>query len=210
VAIAEQPLEHRAGIALHRQRPVRRPPAESARVGAAEAGVARTGECRRSEPDFQRRQLGLVSKVRRGNLVERGAGLEVSALGRLGVHAREPGAADPPVSSRGLSRQLRSRFVIESRDDDQLVAVRLQWSKNRGERETGVAADRCPLLHDRAVWHIDHAKPERRPSRGLLHGRERRHHPIEQRQREGRPEPTQNRTARQGPSDNDHGSLLLI
>ena len=47
VAAAEQPLEHRARVVLHRQRRRRRAPGDRVGVRAAVAGVARAQRCRR-------------------------------------------------------------------------------------------------------------------------------------------------------------------
>ena len=72
--VAEQPLEHRARVVLHRQRRRVAPPADGAGVVAGVTLVAGARRLRRLDGHFQRRELGMFPHLLRKNLVHRNAG----------------------------------------------------------------------------------------------------------------------------------------
>ena len=69
-------------------------------------------------------------------------------------------------------------------DHHQRIAKGLERLENRCELETGAGRGRRPLAHDHAVRDVDEAGAELRPRHGLRRVRQRRHHRIEQRERE--------------------------
>ena len=208
--VAEQPLEERAGIALHRQRGGRRAPGEGADVGATEAGVAGAAELRQADAHLQRGELRPPAELRRRDLVDRAARLEVGALGRLGVHAGQERAGDPPVAPRRVPRHLRRRGVIEAGQHDEAVAERLQRFQDRRELEAGAVGGRGPVPHHGPVRHVDEPEARLRPGRRPAERGERRHHPVEQRQRHRGPQSAQHGAAGQRLLRDDHDSALLI
>ena len=64
VGIAEQPLEHRPRLVLHRQRGGRVAPGQGVGVRAAPARLARADQFVRVHTELQRRELGVLSDLR--------------------------------------------------------------------------------------------------------------------------------------------------
>ena len=208
--VAEEPLEEGARIAFHRQRRGRRAPAQRADVGATEAGVAGATELRQPDAHLERRELRLAAQLGRRDLVDGAARLEVGALRRLGVHAGQEGAGDAPVAAGGIARHLGGRRVVEPGQDQQPLPEGGEGLEDRRELEAGPLRLRRPVAHDGAVRHVDHPQAGPRPGRGAAHRRQRRHHPVEQRQRDRRPQPAQHRAPGQRLPGDDHDSALLI
>ena len=67
-----------------------------------------------------------------GDLVDRDAGLEVGALGRLGVHARQERAADAAVAAGGLAEPRHRGFVVQVGQHDHAVAELADRLEDRG------------------------------------------------------------------------------
>ena len=90
------------------------------RVGAAVAGVARADELVRLERELERRELGLLAELARGDLVHRDAGLDVGALGLLRRARRSGTRRTRGRDRRRLRRPAASRLLLEAAQDEQL------------------------------------------------------------------------------------------
>ena len=158
VAVAEQPLEHRARLDLHRQRRRRRPPRERVAVGAAVAGVARAEEVVGIAAELERGQLRLAAELPGGDLVHRHPGLDVGAL-RSSSDARRSGSRPPRAHDRRRLRPAAGRRFAapgrSARAADPETAQRLQ---RRRQLEVRALGRRRPPVHDDAVRHVDDAQ----------------------------------------------------
>ena len=109
-AVAEQALEHRARIDFHGIRRGGSAPGNRIGVGATVAGVAAAGQARLFEADFERCQLRVLAEFLGGDLIRRNPGVDVRALGLLGMHAGEPGGAGARVVARAVAQRAAVRL----------------------------------------------------------------------------------------------------
>ena len=210
VAVAEQPLEHRARLVLHRQRRRRVAPRQRVGVGAAVAGLARADQLVRVEAQLERRQLRVLAERLRGDLVHRHAGADVGAFGLLRVHAGEERRRGAHVIAGALAVGRKRRLVRQAGDDEQPVAERRERLEDRRQLEARAVGRRRPLLHLDAVRHVDDRQPARRRRTRPRAASERRHHAVEQRQRQRGAEAAQERPAGQRHLGDEHHACLSI
>ena len=109
-AIAEQPLEHRARIVLHRQRSRRILPRDGVGIRTTEADVTGTSPVAAVEAELERFQLRFLTELARGDLVCRHARLHVSGGRALDVHSRQVGGGAARVIAAAFTG-LRERIV---------------------------------------------------------------------------------------------------
>ena len=202
---AEQVLEHRARVGLHRQRRVRVAPGDGGAVGAAVAVLALPHQLVGLQRQLQRSELRVFPQLARRELVHRHAHFQ-GAVGPRRLHrvgAREVGRLAPRVVAVALVEPLLGLLVGHAAQHQQLVLHRGQRRQDRGHLEPPLGG-RQPAGHAHAVRHVDGAEPPDRPRRGVPDGGERRHHAVEQRERDARSETPQHRAARQRLLRDDH------
>ena len=201
--VSQQALEHRPRVGLHRQRRRRAPPADRVGVRTGVAPTTRTHIVARLQRQLQRRELRVPAGFSCHQLIHRHAGPELGALRALrrhaGQEARGPGLVD-------VVRAL----VAESRHDQQAVPEPLQRLQDRGDLEPRTRRGGNPLIHHDAVRHVDDAEPPDRLRRGPAKGGQRRHHAVEERQRQRGADAAEHRTARESLPADHHDSDLRI
>ena len=183
--LAEQPLEHHARVDFHRQRSGRRAPRNRVEVGTAEPGRAGAdipGEILGRH--FERRQRGLLADMLGHDLIDRRVRQHVLGFGPLRPDARQVAAhADGVIAD--LAAGMRPRQVLH---DDERVLERLERLQDRRELEAVPGFLREELVDDGSVGDVDRAEAQaRHRARGLQprERRQRRHHRVEKRQRNG-------------------------
>ena len=160
-AVAEQFLEHRARVELHRQRLRLAAPRQRVRVDAAEIAGAGAGVVRRIHRQFERPQLCLAREMPGQQLIHRDIGDDLdfvaSASCRAGQkRSRRAGVNVVPVR-------------LEARQDQHLVAKRRERLENRRHLEVGARGLREPVLHRHPVGDVEGlealapARPRARP-----------------------------------------------
>ena len=182
---AEQALEDRARTVFHRQRRRRRAPGDRVHVGAAITLVARAQYLDRIDRQLERRQLRFLAKRLRHDLIHRGAGADVGALGFLHVHAGQPGGCRTCMVAHPFALPGDGDVVGEPGQHVYLLHHRGEWLQHRRELERGARRGRRPGAHFDPVRHVDRAEASHRIRRRVADCRERRHHAVEQRQRQG-------------------------
>ena len=189
--VAEQFLEHHLRIVLHRQRDGRGLPGNRVRVGA---GVTRSAAQRDFfDRQLDRRQRSILPDVLGRDLIDGGADvnrvlLRMHAAQKHRGRTRMIGAGVRSDASRGRMRQVG--------DDRHAVAEFLERPEDLGELESLAVGGWSPLVHRRAVRHVDAAQPALGGRGGLAERCLRRHHRIEQRQRHRNSHASQQRAAR--------------
>ena len=146
-AVAEQPLEHRPRVVLHRQRRGGRAPRDRLGVGAAQAGGALPGVGFLVDRELQRGERRRGAELAREHLVDR----------RVGHHVGLGRSAAPRA---GQERARRARMDVgprgvEPREDEHPVAERRQGLQDRRQLEAASHRRRRPVLHRHAVRHED-------------------------------------------------------
>ncbi len=126
------------------------------------------------------------------------------------MHAGEERRTDAAVSSRGLSLQRERGRVVEAAQHDQAIPEWRQGLQRRRELEARSIGRRSPPIHHGAVRDVHEAEARLRLRGRLGERRQRRHHAVEQRQRQGRAQPAQDGPARHGALGDDHDRDLLI
>ena len=181
-AIAEQPLEHHARVDLRRQRLRRRRPRDRVGVGAAVAPVAVAEVAGVLDAELQRRE-DRVLPVLVGDVLVDGDAQErahrVASRPRAGQQHR----AARVIAARLVRRRHRLRHV-EAADQDDAVAEWLQRLRDEGEVEVLPVLERTPVARRCAVRVPDADEAPHRRRGGQPRGRQRRHHRLEQRQRQ--------------------------
>ena len=208
--VAEEPLEHHARIGLARHRRGAVVPRD-VEVGAAVAGVAGAhpvegvGTLQR---ELERRQAHLAAQGLRRELVHRRAEVELGPLRLLGVQAGQERGGGTRVRPEGLAGAGEGGAVVEVGQHRQVLAHRLERLQQARQVEPGGVGRRRPVAvpGDDAVGHVDHAQPLRRLRRGPRERGQRRHHAVQQRQRQRRAHAPQHGAARDGPLRDDHMS----
>ena len=200
---AEHALEHDARIDLHRQRRGRPLPRDGVHVGAAVADVAgadKAGEVLGG--DFERGERRILPDRLRDHLVDGGLVADIHPLGLLGRDAGKPHRRRGRVPAR--RRILRA---IQAAHDTHLIAEALERLQDRRELEPRALRRRRPLRLNLAVRHVDRSEAPHRRSGGPRLRCHRRHHRVEQRERERDSHPSQERSAWQRAfADQHHGS----
>ena len=156
-AVAEQPLEHRPRIPLHRQRLRRAAPRQRVRVDAAQVAGARAGVGRGVHRQLERRDLRLAGEMPREQLVHRHVGddLDLVASAARGAGEKRSGGAGVDVVP----------VRLDARQHEHLIPERRQRLQNRRELERAALALRRPVLHRHPVRHIESLEPMRRLAR---------------------------------------------
>ncbi len=111
---------------------------------------------------------------------------------------------------RGADRVAVLAVVREIAEDGQVVPERFERSEDLRELEVGALLCGRPLPHDRTVRHVDEAKPRERRRRRLGQRFGCGHHAVEERQRDGHAEASQDGAAGDGLLRHDHDSDLLV
>ena len=106
-------------------------PADRVRVGAGEAGVARARRLARLDRQLERRQLRLLARLLREDLIHRDAGVE-PGFARRRRHVGEEARAGFRVRAAGPPRR---RHAVEPAQHEQLLAKRRQRAQRRRELE---------------------------------------------------------------------------
>ena len=206
-ALAEHPLEHRARIALHRHRRRRRLPREGPLVDAAVAVLAAADDEVVVERQLQRVERRVLADDRRRHLVDRRARLDVGAFGLLRPDAAQPRGADARVHAAAFA-QVLGALVREAADDDDVIAERFERLEHGRELEVRADALRVEVRQIGAVRRVEEARAAAPPSARCLRG-ERRHHRVEQRQRERRAHSSQEGPPGQCHLRDDHDAFLF-
>ncbi len=204
-AVAEQPFEDGARIVLGRQRRARSEPGDRVGVGARKPHVARAGGLARFDRHLQRPELRERAHLPGQDLVHRDAGVEPGLAGRRRDVGQEPRARFR-MCAAGASRR---RHAGEIAQDQQVVFERLQWRQCRRQLEARAFGGRRPLFHHHAVRDVHHPESRDRFRSGVLERRQRRHHRVQQRQRERGTDASQNRAAWDRPLGDQHGCSYL-
>ena len=144
------------------------------------------------------------------DLIDRHPRLEIGALGRLHVHASQERSTDAPVSARGFARERDTGLVVQTADHDETITKRLERLQYRRHCIAGALGGGRPALHHCAVADIDDAQAAYHVGLRFSGSSECRHHSVQQRQRNRRADPLQDRAPRDCLLRDDHGSDLLI
>ena len=192
VAIPEQPLEDGPWIDLGRQRAGRSAPRHG-HVRARVAGVAVTGERLRLQPELERGQLGVLSELLGRDLIGGDPEVEIGAAGLVRMDAGEERRGRARVVARAVAER-PPVYLRQPAEHVDVLAERLERLHGRTELEVRAHRPGCPheraraLLArtDDAIGRVDVTQSNRR-RRPAERGRPR-HHRVEQRQRQRRPE----------------------
>src|SRR5688572_18807502 len=138
----------------------------------------------------------------RDMLIERRPGAEIDAFGPLGANAGEPSGLAPWMNPAIRRLDL---LVVAPRYHEQSILVRGQRPKDLRNIESPVAFRR-PVRHAHSHGHVNSAEAAHWRYGGGKCG----DHSVEERQRETRPEPSQNSAPREILLGDDHDSLLFI
>ena len=191
-AFTEQLCENFARVGLHRQRRVCIPVRQRGAVEAAESSLARDRLDVTLRADLHRRQRRLLTDAAGNDLVDR---RRHAGTGRfeIGLDTAEPGRRVVFVHGGDAG------LVLEMAERRHEVLVLLERLENVAELEIRAGAARGPAIpvlpmgrvpHDRAMGHIEEARPQLRRGGGLRERGGGRDHRIEQRQSDGtRPRP---------------------
>src|SRR5688572_32925502 len=98
----------------------------------------------------------------------------------------------------------------EPADDVDALPERLERLENLGELEAGTGGRRRPLVHRRAVWHVEAGEACFRRRRRAANRRLRRRHRIEERQCDDRACPPEKRSTRQVFLEDEHVVALYL
>ena len=202
-AVAEDRLEDRPRVPLHRERLRRAAPRDRVRVDAAQVAGAGAGVVRPVHRHLERGNLRLPCEVAGEELVHRDVRDDldlVATAPRRPGQERAGGAGVDVVPARAQSRQ-----------HDGLVAVRGERLQDRRQLEARSLGLRRPVLHRHAVRDVERLEPVRRLAHRARRGRHRgRRHRVEQRQRERRAEPPEYGPPRQRLVHEGHLGPLLV
>jgi hypothetical protein len=160
-AVAEQFLEHQPRVVLHRQRRRRRLPRDRVAIGAAERRLAR--EHGFFDRQLERRQRRVLTELLRDDLIDRYAEMRLRAPLRHRA-CEEHGGGARVIGARGDvgATGASDERMRETADDVETIAIGLEWLQDFGEREASSLRRRRPLVHRRAVRHVDAGEPRLR------------------------------------------------
>ena len=192
-ADAEQQIEHGARVADHRQRLIRRRPADRVGIGARVAIRAAARLVDVLDAQLHRRNRGALAVLLRVVLIDRRADEDVRALRLLRMHLRQEHRARAEVIAADFRRRERLGVPhVGVADDRDVVAERLE-RREAARRQVELAAHRRrrpQVLLDAerraaggAVHHLDGRKANLAAG-GLRRGAGR-NHGLEERQRHG-------------------------
>ena len=180
-AVAEQPLKHDARIGFVRERRVGRPPGRRVQVRAAVAGLAVADLIVRFERQLERPQRRVGAQLVGGILVDGLRARDVGAFGALRQHSAQPPGMIPRVDAAALVVG-EHRHVAQAAHDDDVLAQRLDRLEHGRHRVVRAAVSfGMEVRQEHPVGHVDEAQAQG-PGAGRC-GRERRHHGIQERQR---------------------------
>jgi hypothetical protein len=151
----------------------------------------------------------VLADLASGDLIGRDAELDVGALGPLRMDAAQPRCRPARVIACAIVERVRLEMGEPARDQ-QLVAEGLERSERRRQLEAPAGSRGRPLVHHRAVRHVDEGETAGGFSRSLVQGGHCRDHRVEQRQSHRGPKSAQERAPRQRQLGNDHDCDLLI
>ena len=153
----------------------------------------------RLQRELERGELGLLAERPRRDLVHRDADLEVGALRLLGVDAGQKRRLAARVIAAALAREPSAcgstgRSGRSTRSRNGASGSRIGVSSKPAPSVAGVPGSPLPDVH--AVRQVDDAEPAHRVGGGLASADNRRHHAVEQRQRQRRAQTAEKRAAR--------------
>ena len=155
--VAEQPLEHHAGVVLHRERRGGRRPGQRVDVDAVVAVVAVPDEEAVLERQLERRQAIVAAELVRRDLVDGGGQPDVGALRHLGARRAQPARVGARVLGVPVGAVPLRVAVLHVGEDQRLVLHRrepLQDGRQLPARRPRPAAS--------SGWR---SRPPRRPTR---------------------------------------------
>jgi hypothetical protein len=197
---AEQAIEHHLRVVFGRQRRRRRPPRERVDVDTAVAVVAVADQVVRVGRELERGQAGVAADRRRRDLIDRSRRLHRRAFRAHRMCAAQPAGAGPRMIAAAVVEGF-GLPVAEAADNHQTIAERLQRLQDLRHGEVGADPGRLPevhrVVHRHAVGQIGESEPAGGRRRRSSRRRERGNHGVEQRQRQGRADPAQERPPRQ-------------
>ena len=185
-AVAEQLLEDRARVELHRQRLRRAAPRQRVGVDAAEVAGAGAGVVGRIHRQLERGHLRVAGEVPRQQLVHRHVGDDLDFVAPAARRAGQERARGAGVNVVPVG--------LESRQHQHPVAERRQRLENRRQLEGRALGLRQPVVHRHPVRDVEGLEPVDRFRRGA--GQDRRHR-LQQRQADRRAEAPQHGAPRQ-------------
>ena len=196
-AVAEQASEDHPRIDLHRQRRGWRAPRNRVHIGATEAYVARSHQpAEILGRQFQRRQRRLLADLLRCDLIDGYAGVNVRAIGALGMNAVQENRGGSRMIAAVVSGAARRRHLMRQiGHHHQLVFERLKRRERPRHLEVRALGGRGPVGHHGAVRDETHPELDLRIGRGLRQGSLGGHHRIEQRKRDRCSQTSQQRPA---------------
>ena len=201
---AEELLEHGARVVLDRERRGRRAPGDRVRVGAARTAVAVAHHRVRLDAELERGNLRLLRQLPRRHLVHRHRVEHVGAVRDLERHAGQERSRGARVVSAALDEV--GRLVVEAADQQHPVPVLVE--RLQGRRELS-GLERLlllgePVRHRHAVRDVENPEPADGRRGGPADRGQRRHHAVQQGQRNRGAESAQHRTARQRLLGDEH------
>jgi hypothetical protein len=205
----KQPLEQRAWIVFHGQRRRRRAPRDCVRIGARVRPVAGAKQLHRFERELEGRQLRLLPEVLGGDLIYGHPGLHIRRGGALDVHSGQEGGCAARMITAAFTWLRERTPARQPTQHDHLIFVRHQRLQRARQLERAPLARGHPVLHGHPVGHIENPQSPHRGSGGPTERRERRHHAVQERQRDCCAQPPQERPSRQVQFGDDHGRGVL-
>ena len=202
-AVAEQPLEDDAGIRLGRQRRRGRRPRQVVLVGAGVAVVAVAHLGQQVRADLERRQRRVRADRARGNLIDRRPQLVVAALGALRLRAAQEGAVRRGVVAGGVGVA-----QLQAAQHGHVIDDRRQGEERGRQRQRAFAFGR-PRRGVHPHRDVDVAEPPHRAGDDAGLCRQRRHHGVEERQRQRGAHAAQERAPGKCRLRHDHCDTLI-
>jgi hypothetical protein len=211
-SIAEQALENHARVVLDGHRRGRRAPRQRVQIDAAVPVVAASREITEVDPELERRERSVLPERVRRDLIGGDRVPHVGALGVSRVDAGEPRAGAARMVPVGSVSQHVGLMLCETADRDHLIPERREGRQDRRELEVRAFTDGPPVVHADevhrdAVGQVDEAEAAHSPGRRRGQCRQRRHHRVEQRQRQRGAQAAQEGAAWQRHPGDEHVSF---
>ena len=156
-----------------------------------------------SHPSSSEREPRVLADVLGRDLVDRDAVLDVGAGGLARMHAGQVGRGGTGMVA-GTVAERGAVPMPEAREDQRVLAERLERLHHPRVLEPGAGRRRGPLIHRDAVGHVRECQPDRRFDDVRRAGECGRHR-IEHRQRDDGPHSLEERAARHVSARDDHG-----
>lgn len=204
----EQTLEDHARVPLHGILGRRRSPGHGRRVETAEIVLAAADVRRPLRGQLERLEHGFLPQHACRDLIGDGRAANVRALRwlRQGTGQVRGGGADMHASPDAFRR-----FVIaQPGEHGHVILMGRHGRHRRRQREPRPFRLRRPIGHRDAIGDVEEAQARHRSGGGSRSRRERRHHRIEERQRECDPCAQKDRSPRNCPARNYHAFLHAI